>query len=710
VNTFLENKYKFDNKYEGRNIIEKSIVPVNGKYVNNISLKNKRGEKNEEYYKWQFIYAIIHSGLYSKDYIGVEIYFPKGNKNAAPIKMDGCIFDDKNWITYYEKWIKNKNQDSLEWLRNHVIAVIEFKKEDGKTTEENFNSQIKAYLKEPEPLDRYVIALYYDFERLHIFQRNKGKILRYNERYNTKGANSGTKDLSLNLPDSYNNIPSFDNLIKKINKPKKRDLSKRIIHDLDLISEIHSNQVNNAMSAILRDMDKVSLVNQKGYGILIQVLALKIFDEQQSKKYKNYYLKFYITDKEIQYKKLSDSKIQKFISRLKTIYNAAEGNYKEILENSEIDWKNASHISIITKVVESFQDYSFVHSVKSALWQLVFYKFANEFSKGEKGQFVTPLQLIDFLVQIVNPRNGETVFDPTVGIADFLSLSYVNSKSQLDDRNIYGVDNDQQMIMLARLNMLLNGDGEANLLYYPDKGSIIVKVNHSGKLVELNPKLHKNGNWDNWKDKTKLKKFNVVLTNPPFGEDRKYEPKTSHDREIIEMYELWNIARCGNWIDLGWVFLENAYHILAEEGRLGIVLSNSITSIDRWEKARKWLIQKMRIVALFDLPANVFADTGVNTTLLVAYKPESKELEKLNKDGYEVFVRDIRKIGYEIRTSRRVKFYNSVYKINGRSFKVVTDKIGNPLFDEEFTTTIEKFRKWTLGQEETLKNLFIKTK
>ncbi len=36
--------------------------------------------------------------------------------------------------------------------------------------------------------------------------------------------------------------------------------------------------------------------------------------------------------------------------------------------------------------------------------------------------------------------------------------------------------------------------------------------------------------------------------------------------------------------------------------------------------------------------------------------------------------------------------------------------IGNPLLDEEFTGTIEEFRKWALGQEETLKNLFIKEK
>ena len=70
--------------------------------------------------------------------------------------------------------------------------------------------------------------------------------------------------------------------------------------------------------------------------------------------------------------------------------------------------------------------------------------------------------------------------------------------------------------------------------------------------------LHKSGNWDNWLDSTRLKKFDVVLTNPPFGEDRKFEPRTQREKEIIEMYELWHTARSGNWIDLGLVFLENS--------------------------------------------------------------------------------------------------------------------------------------------------------
>ncbi len=70
---------------------------------------------------------------------------------------------------------------------------------------------------------------------------------------------------------------------------------------------------------------------------------------------------------------------------------------------------------------------------------------------------------------------------------------------------------------------------------------------------------------------------------------------------------------------------------------MGIVLSNSIASIDAHKIAREWLMEKMRIVAIFDLPSNVFAETGVNTTIIVAYKPKKEKLLELKKANYEVF-------------------------------------------------------------------------
>jgi type I restriction enzyme M protein len=161
-------------------------------------------------------------------------------------------------------------------------------------------------------------------------------------------------------------------------------------------------------------------------------------------------------------------------------------------------------------------------------------------------------------------------------------------------------------------------------------------------------------------------------------------------------------------IDLGVVFLENAYRALKEEGRLGIVLSNSIASINRWARVREWLLSKMRLVAFFDLPANVFAETGVNTSILIAYRPKPTELRRLTERGYSIFVRDIQKVGYEKRTSKRNVFFNQQYKIDEVTFETLVDSEGAPVVDEEFTETLADFRKWALGQEETLQKLFLK--
>jgi type I restriction enzyme M protein len=713
--TFTEAKFNFDTGPGKAKELAASLVPVDGKAKKHIPIRNAKSESLEEFFKWQFIHGLIHSGLYAKDYIGAEVRFPKGSKASAPLRLDGAIFDDPAWLQHYnDYWDQGRPQD-IEWLNAHLLAVIEFKR-DEKEVEKVFTRQIKPAMKEKDPATAYVLGMYYDRERLYLFHRRDGLFLRYDEAKNQKGKDSKVGDLSLHLPDPYSYIPSLDDLRNRVHRPAQIDRSSRSYTELDVITSIATVQLKTALSEVLRALDKAGLVNQRGYQILIETFALKIFDEKRNEQYPKKKLEFFITDLEAAFHALSEKPIQDFIKRMKGLRAEAAGQYQEILSANAIDWKNANHIRAVVAVCHAFQDFSFIKSANSDLYQLVFYNFANAFKRDESAQFLTPLPVIDFLVKIVNPRNGETVFDPCCGIADFLSLSFVNALRkvkawQLDDANIYGVDLDENMIMLATLNMLLNGDGKAKLHYRHNPGSILTKfaAGNPPTLVDLIPDRHKSGAWQDWPDNTNLMQFDVVLTNPPFGEDRAYRPHNEQERRVIEMYETWNLAGGGDNIDLGVVFLENAYHVLKPEGRFGIVLSNSIASINRWRQVREWLMERMRIVALFDLPANVFAETGVNTTLIVAYRPKSPAaLRKLVESDYSVFVRDIQRVGYEKRTSKRNVFFNPVYRMDETTFEVMTDAEGHPILDEDFTQTIADFRQWALGQEETLQRLFLK--
>jgi type I restriction enzyme M protein len=733
--TFASAKNDFDNAHANSPTV-KCIVPVNGKSRDTASIRDTHGKPSEEYYKWQFVHALITSGLYARDFVGVEVQFPKGN--SAVIRLDGAIFDSGDWLEHYNAYWKERRSTDLEWLHDHLLAVIEFKKND-KETEKVFTSQVKPAMREREPANAYVLGVYYGADRLYLFPRRGGKYLRYDEGKNQQGDDSKVGDLSLHLPDPYGYLPNFDELRKRVNRPASLDRSKRTINDLDVITTIASVQIKTALSDVLRALDKVNLVDQRGYGIFLQTFALKVFDEKRNEKHPHRFLDFYVTDAEAGFHALSEAPIKGFIKRIHALRDEAAGEYQQIFATNIIDWRDPNDARAVVAIARAFQDYSFVLSSKSDLYQLVFYNFANSFKRDEAAQFLTPLPVIDFIVRLVNLRDGETVFDPCCGIADFLSLSFVHALDKpdgwkLDDANVYGVDLDKNMVSLATLNMLLNGDGEAKLFAKPDKGSILTKIADSSPptLVDLIPSEHARGQWDAWPDKTKLKQFDVVLTNPPFGEDRAYRVKTETDRQIIEMYETWHLTRQkadtedssgakhergkkksastkgSDALDLGIVFLENAYRCVKENGRFGIVISNSIASINKWTRVREWLMARMRIVALFDLPANVFAETGANTSILIAYKPKPAALKRLNESGYSIFVRDIQRVGYEKRTSKRNVFFNPTYQIDETTFDIRVNEHGEPVLDEEFTETLAEFRHWALAQEKTLQDLFIK--
>ena len=705
--TFENEKILFDDKYRTAKEID-CFLPVHltiGGKEND--LYKKDGSHNEQYYKWQFLYCFVSAGLCSKDFIGVEVSFPKGNKNSASIKLDAAIFDNKDWFEHYSALHTKKDDskwDELNWLKEHLICGIEFKKEGSKDIKGVFNSQLKAYMNESSK--ETVFGILYDEGRLYLFKGIGKQYLRLSDEFNIE--NKGKIDATYDVPDPYVNLLSFDGMLKYNSIASQlTDYSGRHLIDLGIISKTDSRKLNDALYQILHTMDKCGLVNQKGYNILIQLLALKIYDE----KHNDGDLKFYINPDEMNYTALTDDGIQDFLNRLEKLREDAKTAYIKILSENYFNNANANQVKVAIQIVKQFQNYSFTHSERNNLYQLVFYKFASQFSKADNAQFITPLQIIDFIVDIVNPKHNESIIDPTVGIADFLSVSYVKSDGKLDDTNVYGMDIDEDMVKLATLNMLLNGDGNATIEAKSDGlGSILSKFGDDGKILELVPKtesrLHNyNGNWDKRVDGKKLKKFDIVLTNPPFGEARSWIPADS-EKGIAECYELWNRYKQTK-IDMGVIFLENAFRVLKENGRMAIVLSNSIASIDAHSEARKWLCENMRIVAIVDLPPNIFAEAGVSPTIIFAYKPPKKELEKLLKSNYQVFSREIKKVGYEVKTKNKVKYFETQYKINPVTFEKEINTDGTAMLDEEFTETVKKFKVWCNTQEDSLKKLFL---
>ncbi len=122
--TFSEAKAEFDKKYGSKSSL-KCFLPDHLSYNKTATLKKANGSRNEQYYKWQFLYALVHSGMYAKDFIGTEVHFPKGNVSSAAIKIDAVVFDDNSWFDKYHDYHKSGNLESLDWLREHLLFAIE---------------------------------------------------------------------------------------------------------------------------------------------------------------------------------------------------------------------------------------------------------------------------------------------------------------------------------------------------------------------------------------------------------------------------------------------------------------------------------------------------------------------------------------------------------------------------------------------------------
>ena len=140
------------------------------------------------------------------------------------------------------------------------------------------------------------------------------------------------------------------------------------------------------------------------------------------------------------------------------------------------------------------------------------------------------------------------------------------------------------------------------------------------------------------------------------------------------------------------VFLENAVRSIKDGGRFGIIISNSIASNKNFEFVREWLLEKVRLVALFDLPSNIFAETGVNTTIIIGYKPKNQySLKKLIKSDYEIFTSEIDNVGYTKRTSDRNVIFEKNYKLDLETFETVIDPTtGDQVLNEDFSEKHQK--------------------
>lgn len=248
--------------------------------------------------------------------------------------------------------------------------------------------------------------------------------------------------------------------------------------------------------------------------------------------------------------------------------------------------------------------------VKGQIYEGLLEKNASEVRSGA-GQYFTPRPVIDAIVECVEPKIGETVIDPACGTGGFLLSAYDHMKGQSQDRDrlhelrktsFTGVDIVDEVVRLCAMNLYLHGVGSGGSPVY--QGDAL-----SGD----------NG-----------KRFDVVLTNPPFGKKSSYkvvgeDGQVSTERENYER-EDFKFTTSNKQFN----FLQHIMTVMETNGRAGVVLPDNVLfeAGRAGEGIRKRLLEGFNFHTLLRLPTGIWYSPGVKANVLFFDKrPASKQAQ-----------------------------------------------------------------------------------
>ncbi len=284
--------------------------------------------------------------------------------------------------------------------------------------------------------------------------------------------------------------------------------------------------------------------------------------------------------------------------------------FRDIFKNAYLPYRDPETLKAFLKIIDEF---TYDHSER--LGDAFEYLLSVLGSQGDAGQFRTPRHIIDFVVQIVDPKKVETVLDPACGTAGFLISAYkhilrantdAKGHTQLtpDDRgrlakNFKGYDISPDMVRLSLVNLYLHGFTDPHIYEYDT--------------------LTSEERWNEFAD--------VILANPPF-----MSPKGG-----IKPHRRFSIQAKRSEV----LFVDYMAEHLTPGGRAGIIVPEGIIfqSQTAYTELRKMLVDTC-LVAVISLPAGCFNPySGVKTSILLLDKSLAKQAQtiaffKVENDGF----------------------------------------------------------------------------
>jgi len=373
---------------------------------------------------------------------------------------------------------------------------------------------------------------------------------------------------------------------------------------------INISSIINQLREIYRKISFIQNDNQKTIDFTISFIALKLILEKHGSQLGKNWKDFKVSEQKILKEKIKaavEDIIESGLNGYKEIFDIKADksgkikafDFLDVINQFPNDTKNEK--GGLIRIFEVLDQLPSMHSSKFDMFSEIYQSLMDKHTKKIFGQFFTPRHLIKTLVRLFyeeeipkimdsyNKKIPKTICDPACGTGGFLTESFKHIAANINDidiidlakNSIYGFDIYPANAVRSRINMYLAGDGFSEI-ESPDS----LKYN--------------------------VKKFDYILTNPPFGKG-----DFNVDESIISNKRL----------EIN--FLIKVVKLLNTEGKVLIIVPDGILEAPTLSNLREWLVKNCIIEKIISLPKHEFAPYTHEKTNVLFLKKRASEVENM---------------------------------------------------------------------------------
>ena len=593
--------------------------------------KIKKFRGDEEIVRAYILAKLVNELGYKPEKIEIEKEYDIGRPKVNKPRIDVIVRDSKGNAFLY---IELKSPEDYEKDKDEVIEKQLF----------NLASQEKGQGKNV----KYLVL--YSFDIINDEIKDKCMLIDY-EKFTSFNAWKEVRDFVDYIPVRYGKAQKEPYI-----KGGKKDLEKTFTHEQ--LEGLRKNLHNVLWGGGGTDDNDV-------FASLVNIILAKIQDEGEKKTGEKYDFQVF------SFVKKGDEAFEtneELFERINKLYRRALKQRLNILDKKKLEKsfvidENKFSLAKLRYTVSELEKYSFLDGKNSFDGKDILGDFfegiIRDGFKQSKGQFFTHINVVRFLLwglqldklaikRVNTDLEIPYLIDPSAGSGTFLIeyMKFITEnlkrrfRTKLDDTRdvedkfeqwfmpdhrenkwaqhfIYGIETNFNLGTATKVNMILHGDGSTNI--FVKDGLLPFKFYDKETAPNFLKQYEKDGLYF---DKESNGQFDIVISNPPFSVTLDNETKEHLKDEFV----------FGGKKNSENLFIERWYQLLKPNGRLGVVLPESVFDTTENKYIRLFIYKYFKVKAVVSLPQLTFEPyTSTKTSLLFAQKKTKEEVEKWNE-------------------------------------------------------------------------------